>query len=118
MREGVILTMSLIDQALKKTQSALKQKAQTTPSAQPIIDKPEPIRPAVHAIPKKYKKTSHTVSDFSFNGMNLLDFITNRWVIGATSFVFMAMFVLTMHQYFLHVGQRYTQFYGHLFQHM
>lgn len=115
--------MSLIDQALKKTQSALKQKAQTTSSTQPIIDKvdkPEPIRPApaVHAIPKKYKKTSHTVSDFGFNGTDFLDFITNRWVIGAASFVFMAMLVLTMHQYVLHIGQRYTQFYGHLFQHV
>lgn len=111
--------MSLIDQALKKTQSALHQKRRNVPPAQPNVDKPEPIRPAVHAIPRKYQKTkSHTVSDFTFNHTDLVNFVTNRWVIGAASFIFLLMLTLTTHQYFLYIKEQYIQFYGQLFQHL
>ncbi|OGT44165.1 MAG: hypothetical protein A3F13_06070 [Gammaproteobacteria bacterium RIFCSPHIGHO2_12_FULL_40_19] len=113
--------MSLIDQALKKTQSALHQKTRPILPKQPIVDRAEPLlereplRPTVHAIPRGYKKRTRTALDFNFVSTDFRDFMTNRWVLGALAFVFAAMLVLSAHQYLSHISQRYTQFYGHLF---
>lgn len=109
--------MSLIDQALKKTQSALHQKTRNVPPAKPIVHKPEPIPHTVHAIPPKYPKMkSRTASDFNFNNIDIVNFITNRWVLGTASLLFVAMLTVSMHPYFSYIGQRYVQFYGHLFE--
>lgn len=105
--------MSLIDQALKKTQSALHhQKSQsTTPDAFSNAAHKEVPRPSGHHL---YSRKRTPASVFSHD--NIMSIMTHRWMIGLTSFIFAISIALVAHHHLAQITHRYENFYEHLYQ--
>lgn len=97
--------MSLIDDALKKTQSALNpNQAQYKPPLDKEIPtssfRTPPIPEHIRFLTKKKREVRA--------------FVLNRWTIGIPAFLFLSLFVMFAHTFFLHLAQRYTRFYSQL----
>jgi len=98
--------MSLIDQALKKTQSTLNQKSQPNTPPQGTVNIPPELSPQspFYSVPEV---------DHSFD---ITDYLFNRWIIGCAALFFVAILALTTHRFFPRVEHRYMSFYSHLFE--
>ena len=74
MREGVVFIMSLIDEALKKTQSSLKntQRPHSVSTSESIVSRATATS-AMHAgmIPNQFIKPRRTKKSFAFPNMTL-----------------------------------------------
>lgn len=103
MREGVIFNMSLIDEALKKTQSSLhQQKTSIEYVTPPIPQAPQTPRMSPSAYPFKQTKIAH----FEMPTIN------KYWLIGIASFMLFCTIGFETYAHFSAVKQRYANFYG------
>lgn len=94
--------MSLIDQALKKTQSALHPQKVSTRRTDTFSNTPSEATPRTQAP--------------LFSRANIMDFFTHRWILSLTSFVFAMSIAWVAHHHIVQITQRYEHFYGHLYQ--
>lgn len=101
--------MSLILDALKKTQSALNSH-----SAKLKVTPEKSVHTAVPPKPESESQQHHI--PFSFHKNHSIDFMQflNRWTIGLCSFGLLIAVLLVGHHFFSNVFKRYAGFYGEL----
>ena len=101
--------MSLIDQALKKTQSSLHKQNTKSPRAPIYSATTTQIPLAAQRVANPYKRKNIADSSFKLSAIN------KYWIIGSLSLVLIAIIGFETHGHFAMIKQSYANFYGKIF---